>query len=104
MIEIVKHGGGEVVAVTCVVNRSGEDNYDSIPLFHCYVPPKFGMWWDEKTLEKAHANEVATGKSGEEAQSTVDTIRSKNTPLPKDAQIAEKPKNEWNRLVQSMRN
>lgn len=28
MIEIVKQGGGEVVAITCVVNRSGKDTYE----------------------------------------------------------------------------
>lgn len=103
MMEIVKSDGGEVVGITCVVNRSGKDNYDGIPLFHCYVPPTFGMWWDEKTLEKTRANELATGKSEDEANIIVENIKTKNAPLPEDSQIAEKPKNEWNTLVASMR-
>lgn len=103
MIEIVKAGGGEVVAVTCAVNRSGKDNFEGIPLFHCYIPPAFGMWWDEKTLEKTRANETATGKSPDQIEEIISQIQSNNTPLPENSQIAEKPKNEWNSLVQSMR-
>ena len=103
MIEIVKNGGGEVVAVTCIVNRSGKDNFDGIPLFHCYTPAPFQMWWDEKTLEKTRANEQATGKSPEEIEAIITTLQSKYPRLPSDAEISEKPKNEWNELVRSMR-
>ena len=49
MIEIVGNNGGTVVAVTCVVNRSGKDNYKGIPLYTCYTPPVFGMWHDDST-------------------------------------------------------
>ncbi len=59
MIEIVKNDGGKVVAITCAVNRSGRDNFEGIPLFHCYTPPAFGMWWDEETIRKTKANEIA---------------------------------------------
>ncbi len=103
MIEIVKNGGGEVVAVTCIVNRSGKDNFDGIPLFHCYTPAPFQMWWDEKTLEKTRANEQATGKSPEEIEAIITALQSKYPRLPSDAEISEKPKNEWNELVRSMR-
>ncbi len=103
MIEIVKNGGGEVVAVTCIVNRSGKDNFDGIPLFHCYTPAPFQMWWDEKSLEKTRANEQATGKSPEEIEAIISALLSKCPRLPSDAEISEKPKNEWNELVKSMR-
>ncbi len=103
MIQIIRNGGGEVVAVTCAVNRSGKDNYEGIPLFHCYVPPAFGMWWDEKTLDKTQANEMEVGKTEDEARSIVALLQMKNTILPSFAEIAEKPKNEWNELVKSMR-
>lgn len=89
MIEIVKQGGGEVVAITCVVNRSGKESFtvenpgisqqqeksdtdeeihsfSEIPLFHCYVPPTFGMWWDEKTIEKTRANSIAANLTAEQ--------------------------------------
>ncbi len=103
MIEIVKNGGGEVVAVTCIVNRSGKDNFEGIPLFHCYTPAPFQMWWDETTLEKTRANEQATGKSQEEIAALLSELQSKYPRLPTDAQISEKPKNEWQKLVMSMR-
>lgn len=82
MIEIVNNGGGEVIAVTCVVNRSGKDNYNGIPLYTCYTPPAFGMWHDDMTpVENRWSTEM----------------------IPNDGEKIEKPKNEWNRLVLSMR-
>ena len=82
MIEIVETGGGTVVAVTCVVNRSGTDHYRDIPLYTCYTPPVFGMWHDDSTPDEARGT----------------------TPrVPDDGESVEKPKNEWNRLVMSMR-
>lgn len=103
MIEIVKNDGGEVVAVTCIVNRSGKDNFDGIPLFHCYTPALFQIWWDEKTLEKTRANEQATGKTPEDIEAIITALQSKYPRLPSGAQISEKPKNEWNELILSMR-
>lgn len=82
MIEIVKEGGWEVVAITCVWNRYGKDEFMWIPLISCFTPPKFNMWWDEKTPENSQWD---------------------NPQLPADSAISEKPKNNWNELVQSMR-
>lgn len=103
MIEIVRNGGGEVVAVTCIVNRSGKDNFEGIPLFHCYTPAPFQMWWDEKTLVKTRANEQATGKSPEEIEAIITALQAKYQKLPSRTAVSEKPKNEWNELVKSMR-
>lgn len=104
MIEIIRAGGGEVVAITCLVNRTGRDDYAGIPLFYCYIPPAFGMWWDAETLEKTRNNEMAAGKSPHEAERTIESIKSENLPLPDSSHISEKPKNDWLRLVRSMRN
>lgn len=104
MIEIIRAGGGEVVAITCLVNRTGQDDYEGIPLFYCYVPPAFGMWWDAETLEKTRSNEGAIGKTPRQIEETLENIKTQNLPLPSTAHISEKPKNDWLRLVQSMRN
>lgn len=104
MIEIIRAGGGEVVAITCLVNRTGRDDYAGIPLFYCYVPPAFGMWWDAETLEKTRSNEQAIGKDPSTIETIIKNIKSSHSPLPASARISEKPKNEWLRLVQSMRN
>ncbi|MBP9811982.1 orotidine-5'-phosphate decarboxylase [Candidatus Gracilibacteria bacterium] len=103
MIEIVKAGGGEVVAITCIVNRSGKDNFQGIPLFHCYVPQAFDMWWDDETLVKTRANEMAAGKTPDEIERILQDLQVKYPRLPEGAVISEKPKNEWNELVKSMR-
>jgi orotidine-5'-phosphate decarboxylase len=103
MIEIVRHWGGTVVAVSCIVNRSGTDNFGGIPLIHCYIPAVFTLYRDDETLAKTYANEIATGRTPEEAEKIVESVRTKYAELPKDAQISEKPKNDWNELVISMR-
>jgi orotidine-5'-phosphate decarboxylase len=103
MIEIVKAWGGEVVAVTCIVNRSGKDNFQGIPLFHCYVPQAFDMWWDDETLSKTRSNELAAGKTPEQIDAIIAWIQEKYPRIPEGSVISEKPKNEWNELVKSMR-
>ena len=103
MIEIVKQWWGQVVAVTCIVNRSGKDNFEGIPLFHCYVPASFGRWWDDETLVKTRRNEGEAGKSPEQIEESVSRIQSEYPRIPETAVVAEKPKNEWNQLVMSMR-
>lgn len=82
MIELVKQKWWEVIAIACVWNRHWKDNFKWIPMISCVVPPKFGMFWDENTpVEKRIWKEM----------------------LPAWSKIAEKPKNVWNELVQSMR-
>lgn len=82
MIEIVQLRWWEVVLITCVWNRYWKDEFDGIPLISCFVPPQFGMFYDYKTPENARWN---------------------NLQLPEWSKITEKPKNDWNDLVQSMR-
>ncbi|MCK9272840.1 hypothetical protein M0P65_04815 [Candidatus Gracilibacteria bacterium] len=52
MIELVEKRGGKVTAITCVVNRSGKDNYNGIPIYTCYIPEKFGMYYDDTSVRK----------------------------------------------------
>lgn len=61
------------------------------------------MWWDEKTLDKTQANEMEVGKTEDEARSIVALLQMQKPILPPFAVISEKPKNEWNDLVKSMR-
>lgn len=82
MIEIVRKSGGEVVAITCIVNYFGQDNYEGIPLFYCSQPPEFKMWWDEKSLEKTRSNELAAGKTPEQAEEAVKNIQLQYPHLP----------------------
>lgn len=103
MIELVKQSGWEVVAITCIVNYFGQDNYEGIPLFYCSIPPAFQMWWDEKTLEKTRSNEIAAWKTLEQAEESVKNIQLQYPPLPEGSTVSEKPKNEWRVLVESMR-
>lgn len=73
----------KVVAIACVWNRYEQDSQEGIPIISCFVPPKFELYWDEKTPEDQR----------------------KNFPkIPKGAVISEKPKNDWWELVESMRN
>jgi len=82
MIQLVEDAGGEVVAITCVGKRYENDNFNGIPLIYCYEPDAFELYWDENTPEKA---------------------RGDYPKLPDGSEIAEKPKNEWDWLVESMR-
>ena len=82
MIEIVNSQWWEVVWVASIVNRTGWEDFDGIPLFYCYKPKPFNMFYDEKTPEDQKQNAK---------------------PLESWAQICEKPKNAWWELVLSMR-
>ncbi len=82
MIEIVKEKWWEVVAITCVWNRYWKNEFMGIPLISCFTPPWFGMFYDDKTPEENRWN---------------------HPKLLEWSQIAEKPKNEWKTLVESMR-
>lgn len=82
MIELVKQKWWEVIAITCVWNRYWKDDFEWIPLIACYNPPVFELYYDEKTPEWARWN---------------------HPQLPKEADISEKPKNDWKELVESMR-
>lgn len=82
MIEIVQKAWGTVVGVTCLANRTWEDNIDGIPLLTTYTPAPFELYHDENTPPEAVKN---------------------NPKIPDGATKVEKPKAAWNELVQSMR-
>lgn len=82
MIEWVDKLWWEVVAVACVWNRYKKDNFNWIPLLSCFVPPDFGIYYDENTLFDA---------------------RKDYPELPKWSKVSEKPKNDWTQLVNDMR-
>jgi len=82
MREVMESLWATVVAIACVWNRYEQDSQDGIPIISCFVPPKFELYWDDNTPEDQR----------------------KDFPrLPEDAIIAEKPKNQWWELVESMR-
>ena len=82
MKSMIEDAGWEVVAIGCVWNRHGKDNFDGIPLISCYQPEAFELYWDENTPE----------------------AQRKDYPkLSDDAKVSPKPKNEWDDLVASMR-
>ncbi len=82
MVELVEEKWWEVVWIACVWNRYWKDEFEWIPLISCYTPPAFELYWDENTPEEARGN---------------------HDELPKNSDIAEKPKNEWTELVDSMK-
>ena len=81
MRDIVHQKWGEVVAITCIGNRSGSDYFEWTPLIYCFIPPAFELYFDEKTPLEQRGN-AQTFPGGE---------------------ISEKPKNDWDILVLSMR-
>jgi orotate phosphoribosyltransferase len=103
MIEIVEAWWWTVVAITCVWNRYWKDNFNWIPLISCFVPPAFNMFYDEKTLEIVHDKMQKEWKTEEEILVEAYRIRHEVTRLPEWSDISEKPKNEWTKLVESMR-
>jgi orotidine-5'-phosphate decarboxylase len=80
MIKLVEDWWWEVVAVTCVWNRSWKKEFNWIPLITLYTPPSFNLYYDDKTPENQ---------------------RKDYPKLPEWSQISEKPKNEWNELINS---
>ena len=82
MTELIRELGGEVIAIACVGNRYEQDNQDGIPIISCFIPPKFEIYWDEKTRED---------------------VRGNYPELPEGSVVVEKAKNEWDDLVASMR-
>ena len=58
------------------------NNFEWIPLITCYNPPAFKLYYDDNTPEWARWN---------------------HPQLPEEAEISEKPKNDWEELVTSMR-
>lgn len=82
MIEIVQDAGWEVVAISCVANRSRKDEIAGIPLIACYIPEEFEIYYDDITPEEE---------------------RKDYPQLPEGSIVSPKPKNEWDELVESMR-
>ena len=80
--DIISSLWGEVIAIACVWNRYEQDHQDGIPIISCFIPPKFEIYWDEKTRED---------------------VRGNFPQLPAWSRVSEKPKNEWDDLVESMR-
>jgi len=83
MIKFVGDFGGEIVAITCVGNRTWADVFEWIPIISCIVPNPFVFYYDENTPSLAIENFEK---------------------LSSEAKICEKPKNDWDNLVKSMRN
>lgn len=82
MREVLENLWGKVVAIACVWNRYEQEQQDGTPIISCFVPPKFELYWDENTPQDQR----------------------KDFPrIPDGACIAEKPKNEWGELVESMK-
>ncbi len=81
MISLVEQKWGTVVGITCIWNRSWKEEFEWIPLLYCFVPPAFDLYYDEKTPLEQRANAL---------------------PFP-GWEISEKPKNDWEELVLSMR-
>ncbi|EKD66578.1 MAG: hypothetical protein ACD_49C00029G0006 [uncultured bacterium (gcode 4)] len=52
MIKLVNDAGWKVVYITCVINRSGKDNYAWIHIKSCYIPEKFWMYYDNISVRK----------------------------------------------------
>ncbi len=82
MIKKINKKWWNVVWVCCLINRFWSDNYNGIPLISLYKPNPFDMYHDETTpLDK----------------------RGSSNQLTQWSLIAEKPKNQWNELVESMK-
>ena len=67
------------------------------------MPAPFGRWWDEETLDKTRKNESEAGKSEEQIEEIISKIQTDHPRIPDTAILSEKPKNDWNELVLSMR-
>jgi len=103
MIEIVKEKWWEVVAITCVWNRYWKNEFMGIPLISCFTPPWFNMWWDEETLSRVRTKRLKEWKIETSINAEIETIKTTYPKLPEWSLIAEKAKNVWNDLVESMR-
>lgn len=83
MIEIVQQNWWEVVAITCLTNRTGSNQINGIPLYSTYTPAPFELYYDDNT-----PNEKKEGHSKIEEGVTVE----------------ETPKNNREQLVDNMKN
>ncbi len=72
----------QTVGISCVWNRYWKNNFEWIPIISCYNPPEFKLYYDENTPQG---------------------VRWNYPKIPKWSQISEKPKNDWDNLVRSMR-
>lgn len=82
MREVLEDLGWNVVAIACVGNRFEQESQDGVPIISCFVPPKFELYYDGNTPENQR----------------------KDFPkIPDTAIVVEKPKNEWEELVESMK-
>jgi orotidine-5'-phosphate decarboxylase len=82
MIELVREKWWEVIGISCVWNRYWKDNFEWIPLISCYTPPEFELYWDEETPKGARKDYPELQNCNE---------------------ISEKPKDNWDELVKSMK-
>lgn len=83
MKKLIEDNWGEVVAITCIVNRYWSDKFEWIPLISTYTPRPYNFYYDENTPTQ----EIETKKA---------------QPLPDWALISEKPKFDWAELKASM--
>lgn len=82
MIEFIVLWWWEVVWISCIVNRTWKNNFEWLPIFSCYNPKPFEYYYDEITPTEQRLD---------------------YTSIPKWAIICEKPKNQWQELVNSMK-
>lgn len=81
MIDMVSEKWWKVIAITCIINRSWSEFFEWIPLISCYVPDTFEIYYDDKTPEHS---------------------RWTLPKLPEWVTISEKPKFDWDNLINSM--
>lgn len=77
MRKVLENLWWKIVAIACVGNRYEQNEQEGIPIISCFIPPKFELYWDEKTPQDQR----------------------KDFPhIPQGAHIVENPKNEWEKL------
>lgn len=83
MYELVKSKWAEIVAITCIWNRSWKEEFKWVPILDCFKFSEFKNYWDEET--------------------PVD-YRWNYQKIENWALISKKAKNEWDELILSTRN
>jgi orotidine-5'-phosphate decarboxylase len=103
MKHLVESQGGTVVGIACVGNLSWKEDYQWIPFIYLFKPVKRDFFYDEETLATNRKNMIAQWKSEDEIIQAEQKIKRENSFIPTASIISPKPKNDWGKLVQSMR-
>lgn len=80
MKHFLKEHNAELIAITCVWNRTWSDIFDWIPIISCFIPPAFSFFYDDRTPLEARGDAKLLPNS-----------------------IAENPKNDWDSLIKSIK-